>query len=230
MGSGLQQFEIQNFRCTGTGAGGRIRRNIGREFPYLVDLTIITILVGDGQDVIGLQGLVDGDKAYLGIKVIVRGIQFPGIYDLKVLYLGQSPVNSAYSLPGRRLRLVGSLMMLRYFGVRIIVGIVHTSLGPDLRVVRISFSQVHQTDDLAGPGIDAVAVGHPDLDAKYLYLGSDDRQFRHGLVIVIPEVLGQQEVAVFFVVISLERKGGYGRSALGGKARTLGPADSPGRL
>src|SRR6202000_3489897 len=131
------------------------------------------VRVAEGQDVIGLQGLVDGDEAHLWVVVEVRRIQFAGIDDLEVLYLGES---QRVELVGRRRRATAGWIVddAAVFRV-VIVGLIGlVGEHADLAIVWVGFPEVHETYDLTGTRVYSVAVGHPDLDAEDLHLGGDD--------------------------------------------------------
>ena len=69
------------------------------------------------------------------------------------------------------------------------------------------FAQVGECYDVTGVGGRSGLVGHPDFHAVDIYAGSHVGQRTHTLSIVIAEILGEEEVAVFFVVGHIDLKG-----------------------
>ena len=100
-----------------------------------------------------------------------------------------------------------------------------TRIGIDDRglPIRFLFAEIHQTHDIAGVGGGARSVGDPDIQSQQLHLRVDDRQVLHRLIIGIPEILRQQEVAVFLVLIRLDLKGLRAGTALHGHRLALRP-------
>ena len=69
-------------------------------------------------------------------------------------------------------------------------------------------TQVGQGDDVSGIRGRSGLIGHPDLHTANLDASGQVRQSRHGLIVMVTEIMGEEEVAVFLVVGHVELKCG----------------------
>ena len=67
-----------------------------------------------------------------------------------------------------------------------------------------TFCQIHQTDDVTGVRGLSTGVGHPHFNAVDGHTTGDGGKGGAGLVIAVVEVMGEEEVTVFVIVVGLD--------------------------
>ena len=67
-------------------------------------------------------------------------------------------------------------------------------------VIRDLFPEVHKSNEVTVVGNRRTDVGYPDFNLGNVDVGIDNGQFAQGVVIIVDEVLGEEEVFVFFIV------------------------------
>ena len=70
----------------------------------------------------------------------------------------------------------------------------------------VVFTQVLECDQVPVLLHRRADIGHPDLYAGNVDVGTDDGQFGQGPVISIPEKMGDEKVFVFLIIGRLEQK------------------------
>ncbi len=159
------------------------------------------ILVCYSKDLIRVEGAVKRNKSEFRIKSIFAWIKFTGIFNF-------------FEIQSRHVAKWRSGQVLRYpvdvadIGgveaaeqvVRFIVGVGSAGARGNGLVVGDFFSEVHQGDKVTVVGHRRPDVGNPDFDLGNVDVGIDNWQFAQRVVIIVNEVLGEEEVFVFFVV------------------------------
>ena len=81
-----------------------------------------------------------------------------------------------------------------------------TAARPQLLVVNFCFRHVGEGYNVACVRRSCRLIGYPHFDAVNLHATHDVRQVAHVLIIAVAEVMGEEEVAVFVVVVDINFK------------------------
>ena len=199
VGGVLQRLDEK--RLVGIGIiGGKLTDFIGRAAKG--------VFVGNGKHLVALQRRLQRDITHGFVQGVFRTVEQACRRQFLV-------VRTSHEKGGRQRRAdLINIAGIRIVGDHVIIFSVGT-VGGQLRrrsttpFRRSALCQLGESDDITGVRRRSRLVGNPHLNTGNLDACRNDGQALHGLIIVLTEILGKEEVTVFLIVgyIQLERSG-----------------------
>ena len=181
--------------------GGGVVHSVGGQFAHLIHRGVAhhLILEGHGQHLVVGQRLVEGDEAQLPVEGVLVGGQQAGALHLLVVGAGHQSealhvalyaVDVAYGVGVHQLEQ----------GVGVVGGEAHTG-AREPGIGGRGLAQVGQGQQVAVLCDGGAHVGAPHFETDDLHVAPHHRQRGHGFVVVVVEVLREEVVAVFLVLV-----------------------------
>ena len=180
--------------------------HIAGKLAHLVGHAAVGILIGHGQHLVGLQGLVKGDIAKGGVDGVFRRLKEACALQFLIVHTSHEGgiEHGRCFLDIAGLVVGGGELLVETVGI---VGGRHGA---------VALAQVGQRHDVAGVVGGSTLVGHPYLYTVYLDAGGQVGQRLHGIVVHVAEVVGEEEVSVLLIVGGINLEGGELHAALRG--------------
>ena len=196
--------------------------DVTRELAHLIHLAVILILIGDGERLVGAQGLLELDVAQSGVEGIFAGGENARALDFLVVTAALKAVGlQRLQHRGHLADVAGTLVVVLDLGEQVVALVGRVNDGAAAipmaasQMLGLGLTHIHKGHQVAGLAVVAALVGNPHLDARDVYTARHQRQFRAPLVVVVAEEVREEVVAVLVILVG-------GDIELGGLGAALG--------